>query len=650
MGTPNAAFATLQIIPSAKGFEKHLRREVNAPLTDAGRDIERNLAGRIGNGGRDGGRRLGEHVRKAVDKAGDDSGKSFARRFAERSGRLIFTAVTGTFKSAFKAVQSIAEALMPAVFESVSKGAASAVTNAVTTIGTAASTGTAMTAATGGINLLIAALLALAGAAAVVATGFVALAPIVLVTGGAFGAMFTVATGGAAAFGVLALATHGLGDAFSELSKDGKVSNETLKKLAPSARAFVQEVAKLRKPFGALAKYVQGRVFDKIAKPFRDLAKRWLPVLEPMLGKLAGRFNAFLKTVITGLGKSDFIANIRLAVGAFGDFIERIRLATGPLIDAFGRLARASVPFLGTLGDKIGGLIEKFSAWIAQADKSGKLSTFMKDAAKALSDIWNIGGLVIGIGGELIDIFFPSSKKASDSFLGGVRDTLQRIKDWLADPENKKKIQEFMDKLGDLTKKATTEWIPKVVDFFEKVDHWVSKFEGWAAKVESFKNRVTAVFKALPGAMVSALGDTGRLLFGAGANVVSGFIEGIKSKAGDIIAAVKKYITDKLPWYVRDALGIHSPSRVFMGIGEQVAAGMALGIKRGAGKVTKALDALTAVPDVSVGADVSATGRGRGAAPLIGSLTLTNDGRSLRDQLEEVTWTMRRAARGGVYA
>src|SRR5690606_40500087 len=115
--------------------------------------------------------------------------------------------------------------------------ASNAAANVVTSVGTAISSGAAMTAATGGLNLLVGALLAVAAAAATVATGFVVLAPVVLLAGGLFGSLATAAVGTAAAIGVAVMAFRGLGDALGEIIEDGEVSEETLRRLAPSARS-----------------------------------------------------------------------------------------------------------------------------------------------------------------------------------------------------------------------------------------------------------------------------------------------------------------------------------------------------------------------------------------------------------------------------
>lgn len=189
--------------------------------------------------------------------------------------------------------------------------------------------------------------------------------------------------------------------------------------------------------------------------------------------------------------------------------------------------------------------------------------------------------------------------------------------------------------------------VSRVVSYFTSMmSRGVSAVTRGASRVlsavRSMASRVTAPMRELVGKFRSIAGD-----------VISGFINGIRAGAGRIIDAVRSSITNALPGYVKKALGIHSPSRVFAGLGRNVSEGMALGIRQRAGAVTKAVSSLAKIPDaatVNVGT-VTAAARGyASAAPLIGQLTLAPSGESARDQLDEVTWALRRIRRGGVYA
>jgi len=84
------------------------------------------------------------------------------------------------------------------------------------------------------------------------------------------------------------------------------------------------------------------------------------------------------------------------------------------------------------------------------------------------------------------------------------------------------------------------------------------------------------------------------LFFDLGKDLVQGFINGIRSMAGALIAAIASTITNRLPGFVKDALGIGSPSRVFAALGEDTMAGFGVGLRRGYGDVERLLGGMTA--------------------------------------------------------
>lgn len=121
------------------------------------------------------------------------------------------------------------------------------------------------------------------------------------------------------------------------------------------------------------------------------------------------------------------------------------------------------------------------------------------------------------------------------------------------------------------------------------------------------------------GRLVSTLlkpftGLAGRLLR-IGGDMIGGFIKGIGSRAGDIIRAIRESITDKLPAFVKKALNIESPSRVFAEIGKQLPAGLIVGINSGQASVDKALSRLTRLPNLAQGTGGAAATVRPGFAP-----------------------------------
>lgn len=81
----------------------------------------------------------------------------------------------------------------------------------------------------------------------------------------------------------------------------------------------------------------------------------------------------------------------------------------------------------------------------------------------------------------------------------------------------------------------------------------------------------------LPGRLLGALGNLGSLLWNAGADLINGFINGIKNMVGRVASAALDVARSAVN-AVKDFLGINSPSRVFAGLGQNVGQGFVQGM------------------------------------------------------------------------
>jgi hypothetical protein len=239
--------------------------------------------------------------------------------------------------------------------------------------------------------------------------------------------------------------------------------NEAMKKLSPNAQKLVYALIDIEKRFHAIKMRVQDRLLDGFDTAVTDLADKWLPHLDTILGNMADHLNKFGKGLMSALGDSEFIKNIERAGAETGKFIDKMGVATNHLVDAFGRLAGHSGPVLQKIGDLIEKIFVNFDNWIKAADKSGKLDSFMQAAADTLQDIFDIGGLVFTIIGQLIKIIFPGSQSAGNSVFDSVKEALQKVSDWLGDKKNQKQITDFIDDVIDFLKWIKSDGIPIVM-------------------------------------------------------------------------------------------------------------------------------------------------------------------------------------------
>ena len=121
-------------------------------------------------------------------------------------------------------------------------------------------------------------------------------------------------------------------------------------------------------------------------------------------------------------------------------------------------------------------------------------------------------------------------------------------------------IMQWINRLWNDFVHAVAVGISKTISFFEKLPGQILT---WIGK--------------LPGLLQKAVADAGKWLYQAGRDVVMGLIHGIEDVVGDAIKAVKSAMHSIISG-AKSALGISSPSKVFMAIGQQTVEGYAHGI------------------------------------------------------------------------
>jgi hypothetical protein len=135
-------------------------------------------------------------------------------------------------------------------------------------------------------------------------------------------------------------------------------------------------------------------------------------------------------------------------------------------------------------------------------------------------------------------------------------------------------------------------------------------FNSFLAFMRSIPGKVVAFFKNLPGSLVNI-----------GTNIVTGLWAGIRNAWHTLTSRVGSLFTGLVSW-IRNLLGIHSPSTVFASMGANLAAGLANGMTGGIGAVTSAASRMAAAASFSANATFGATATGGGSYGAYGSQSL----------------------------
>src|SRR5204863_251963 len=127
---------------------------------------------------------------------------------------------------------------------------------------------------------------------------------------------------------------------------------------------------------------------------------------------------------------------------------------------------------------EIGGIIEKFSAWIKKADETGALQDFFSNASHALHEIFET---VKNLASFFGSVFKAMAGEGGDA-LGGISDATAKLAAWAESDEGQKQMREFFQALKDVAG-AIIDVVRWVIQFSGDVGDAKDKVKGWVDAV-----------------------------------------------------------------------------------------------------------------------------------------------------------------------
>jgi hypothetical protein len=421
----------------------------------------------------------------------------------------------------------------------------------------------------------------------------------------------------------------------------GGGSGGALGKTMKSVQAFAAPLLATLKSIGKDVMGVVGPAFDSISKIFTSQVlpafQAFLPAVQPVANFLLKIFGSAIVGVLKGV--------VLVVKGVLTTLAGVFNIFAGILTGDWGRLWSGIKQVVSGVFSALKGAFLIF--W-----NGSILAVFRRGAAFLLKGIWV--KLWTGIKG-LATRGMAAAKNVIARVLAAIRGTFTKVLNGIVSF-----VRGAFARYVNIVRTAfafarnfiTGAWSAIRSVISNAVSGVISRvrsgFSTMVGAVRSKIGEVVSFVKGLPGKAVSALSGIGSKLVQAGRDLIGGFIAGIKEKAAGIAAAVTGPISDGIG-KVKGLLKIKSPSRVFMDIGRNVSDGMAIGVTKGSGKVSKAVSALAMTPDLPGGRAGSAAARGGGRGSIVENLTLQSSG-NVRDDLDEVLFQIRRLERGGAYA
>lgn len=342
----------------------------------------------------------------------------------------------------------------------------------------------------------------------------------------------------------------------------GKILTALEPVLVSIAHAFGQLVIALT-PIINLAATLIAAILPSLVPLFETLGQvinTMVPFIETLANTLAAVLTPILNALATEILPTLLPPFVELAQRIFPlltDILVKLTPSFVKLAEAFANLLVQAAPILLLTTELAIALFDELMPFLQPLlDIMIKLTAF---GFQFLASV--INGIVIPIIRILIDLLhgdFAAANKGAEEL---VRKVTEKIKEFFRDLKDK-----AVAYLTELAERGGQ----KVQELRQRVGE----------KIQEMVQEVVADIRALPGKAAEALSNAGSALVSAGADLVRGFINGIKSQIGQL-KQVAADLANSVSGGVKDFLGISSPSKLMMEVGKDTMEGFSIGLNDG---------------------------------------------------------------------
>lgn len=339
----------------------------------------------------------------------------------------------------------------------------------------------------------------------------------------------------------------------------------------PVLRPLVERFSELAQVYGPAVVAFFGRLSEGIAaaiRPVLDLTSEAGGLVEQLIdvGKIIGNvaisFFRSLKPITDAIGKWVSWQDVLAAVGV---------IMMGPVIGAIGAVVAALWPVIAVVGTVTAAIVLLKKAWetnfLGIQDITQDALMFVTNWLREKTGLWK------GDWGKTLNFMLTHSDQVWADISGNV---VTAFNDWTRETKH-------------IVMTWTTWVIKEIVDWAARTKSHFELWAGWIVGdfgvLTKLKEKAVKIFQAILGWW----DDKIQPWIDAGRDVVQGLWDGIRQKWNEFNTWWQGIWSGSVKW-VKDLLGIKSPSTVFYDIGANMMEGLADGIGTNAGAVQDALE------------------------------------------------------------
>lgn len=387
----------------------------------------------------------------------------------------------------------------------------------------------------------------------------------------------------------------GISDAVSEIVPYIKDAIQWLKDNLPAIAPMLATIA------AGLGALMVAQQIEQMISAFRSwkTATEGLTIAQRLLN--AAQLSSPIGLVLAGV--TALVAGLVVLWNTNEGFRNAVMSAWQGIQDFVGNAVQAIGNFFTNLGTTISQLPQMFADWLNSviATVAGWVSNMAAQAASAGSQFvsnvvgfvqnlpYNIGyllGTVIGSVISWVGQMASNAASAGSQFVSNAINFIQqlpgRVASFLSNVISN--VAGWASNMASNASRAGSQFISNVINFVSQLPGHIAGFlssvigqlAGWAGEMASAGARGAS---SMLSAVVNGLASLPGQVAGIGRQIVQGIWSGISGAAGWLASQVRSFASGILDG-MKNALGIHSPSRVFRDqVGKYIAQGIGVGFE-----------------------------------------------------------------------
>lgn len=383
-----------------------------------------------------------------------------------------------------------------------------------------------------------------------------------------------------------------------KMAGEGKITadiyNEAINSIASNTEGAMEAQSKTFSGLMSTLQDVTSNIVTKVVEPLFNKVSELLNIAMPILDSFNGKLNEG-QSFWTALKETvdEFLPSLNPVMEIMENLGEAITTGLGWIMDN-GEALIGIVISLGTamlvlnVANMIQGMVEAYKAWKIATEGMTIAQWLMNTALLANP----IGLVVAAIAGLIVWLVYLWN--TNDGFRDAVTSAWNKIL------EVGKNVWNWISNFFTV---SIPNAINTAINFFSQLPTKIGTFlSNSITKMSQFVRDLGSkgleAAKNLISNITSGLSGLPSKMFEIGKNIIQGMINGVKNMASKVVDSVKGVVNNAISG-AKKLLGIHSPSRVFMEIGEYTSEGMAIGIEQNEDMVQKASENMvnTAIPD-----------------------------------------------------